>query len=85
MNILDQSQLSIISAGNAWIIAATTSVTVYSAAGGIINTTQTLNAFGHTIGEQTYNLLNPDPLGQMIYPIPVQSTEVSHLLIDNQS
>lgn len=33
-----------------------------------LNATQTLNQFGHNIGEQVFNSTHPDPLGQMVYP-----------------
>ncbi|MCS5711651.1 hypothetical protein [Candidatus Berkiella aquae] len=68
MDILDQDLLSMVSAGNAIFIAIGAGVSTYVGTATIINATQTLNQFGHALGEQIFNATQPDQLGQMVYP-----------------
>lgn len=68
MEILDQNSFSLIAGGNAVFVAMGVGVSTYVGTATLINATQTLNQFGHAVGEQVFNLTHPDPLGQMVYP-----------------
>jgi hypothetical protein len=71
MDIINSNELSHINGGNFVYVAIGTGVTTYIGAASIVSATQTLNQFGHAIGEQVFNSTHPDQLGQMVYPVVV--------------
>lgn len=71
MDILDHDLISMVTGGNAVYVAIGVGISTFAGAATIINTTHTLNNFGHTVGEQVFNSTHPDQLGQMVYPVVV--------------
>lgn len=71
MDILDQDVISKVAGGNAVYVAVGVGISTYAGACTLINSTHTLNNFGHTVGEQVFNSTHPDQLGQMVYPVVV--------------
>lgn len=65
MFVLNQTDLYFIAGANVIIVATQAALGTYAAAATLIKATQTLNEFGHTLGERVFNRTHKDVLGQM--------------------
>jgi hypothetical protein len=71
MDIVKPNELLKVTGGNAVFVAIGVGISTYAGACTLIKSTQTLNDFGHTLGEQVFNSTHPDQLGQMVYQVDI--------------